>query len=316
MTTEVFRVVEPGPLTTIQDLGRYGYQQFGIPTSGALDQFSCRVANLLVGNPENAATLEMTFLGPRLEVLSGAVMAVTGAAIPLLVNNRPQALWESFTVGRGDLIAFKPALTGVRAYVGVAGGIVVPEVMASRSTCLSGKFGGLDGRALVRADVLSRGHVDRRLPGVSLPELFRPVFVGAHVLRALPGPQDDYFSQGLDVFFTERFRVSSQADRMGYRLEGPAIPFKKNVPTSIITEPSLAGAVQVPPDGQPIILLVEQTAGGYAKIATVLTPDLNVLAQARPGDLIRFRRCDLTQAHEVYSSYWDGLERVRALLKN
>ena len=171
---------------------------------------------------------------------------------------------------------------------------MVPRVMGSCSTYTGGKIGGLDGRPLIKGDMLHSGSTVSLNRTVSLPEEFRPDFRTEVTLRALPGPQDDYFDTGLNVFFNSEFTVTSKADRMGYRLEGPTIEPKDGVPLSIISEPSLSGAVQIPTDGQPIILLVEQTASGYAKIATIITADLDVVAQARPGDKVRFARVDLT----------------------
>jgi len=299
----MFRVIEPGPFTTIQDLGRFGFQQFGVPVSGALDRSSFRAANLLVGNPGNSAVLESTFMGPKLEALAEGIVAVCGADVPIALNDRPQAAWESFSVRPGDTIGIRAARSGVRSYLAVAGGIDVPEVMGSRSTCVGGKFGGLEGRTLVKGDVLSRGQAALGRHNLTIPLQFRPSFRGSMILRAIPGPQDDYFDRGMDLFFTSEFTVSTQADRMGCRLDGPVIALKDGVPRSILSEPSLSGVVQVPADGRPIILFGEQTAGGYAKIATVISADLDLAAQARPCDRIRFDRCDLARAHALYAGY-------------
>jgi antagonist of KipI len=312
---EMFSVLEPGPFTTVQDLGRFGFQQFGVPVSGALDRFSFRAANWLVGNRETAAVLECTFMGPKLEVLDDGIVAVCGADVPIALNDRLQPAWESFPVSRGDIMAIRAARRGVRAYLAVSGGIDVPEIMGSHSTCIGGNFGGFDGRALVKGDVLSRGSGSRDPSIRKMPMHLRPSFQTEMILRAIPGPQDDYFENGLDLFFRSEYRASTRTDRMGYRLEGPALAFKNDIPRSIISEPSLSGVVQVPPDGLPIILLVEQTAGGYAKIATVITADLHVVAQARPGDRIRFERCDLAQAREAYAAYRKKLLLVRQALQ-
>jgi biotin-dependent carboxylase-like uncharacterized protein len=311
---EIFKVLEPGPFTTVQDSGRYGYQQFGIPVSGALDMFSYLAANMLVGNRAGAAALEVTFMGPRLEALSDALVAVTGAAAPVLVNNKPQPMWTSFRVTSGDVIAIRATLKGVRVYIAVAGGFLVPQVMGSSSTYTGGKIGGLDGRPLAKGDTLHCGPADALNRVVSLPEAFRPQFNPEITLKALPGPQDDYFDTGLDAFFGSEFTITAKADRMGYRLEGPKIELKEGVSKSIISEPSLSGAIQIPPDGQPIILLVEQTVGGYVKIATIITPDLDVVAQARPGDKIRFKRVDLSEAHRLHSDYRSQIDRVREVI--
>ncbi len=312
---DMFKVLEPGPLATVQDLGRYGYQQFGVPVSGGLDRFALRTANLLVGNPEGAAVIEMTFMGAKLEVLAPAEAAVTGAEMPVTLNDRPVASWSSFAVEPSDVIAVKPAKSGLRGYLAVTGGIAVPEVMGSRSTYVGGKIGGFKGRNLTRGDVLPRGEAAPSGVSRSLPVELRPAFAKEITLRAVPGPQDDFFDHGLAVFFDSAYTISAKADRMGYRLEGPEVPLKEGAPRSIISEPSLPGAVQIPADGLPIVLLVEQTVGGYAKIATVITPDLDRLAQARPGETVRFERIDLAAAHRAVKEYEAKLDRVRAALK-
>jgi biotin-dependent carboxylase-like uncharacterized protein len=312
---EVFEILEPGAFTTIQDGGRYGYQQFGIPVSGALDRFSYVAANMLVGNHENAAALEITFVGPKIEVLSDTIVAVTGAEIPVLVNDEPRPSWASIELRRGDVLSIRTARRGVRAYLAVGGGIAVPMVMGSRSTYTGSKIGGLEGRPLARGDRLRCDSANTQQRVVSLPKELRPSLRNEVTLRALPGPQDDYFDSGFEVFFSTEFMVTSKADRMGYRLEGQVIELKEGVPRSIISEPSLSGGVQIPPEGQAIIVLVEQTVGGYAKIATVITPDLDVVAQAKPGDKIRFKRVDLSGAHRLYANYRSRLEQLRVLFR-
>lgn len=310
---EVFKVVEPGPLVTVQDRGRFGYQRFGVPVSGALDKFSSRIANLLVGNPESAAVLEVTLMRLKLDVISEADVAVCGAEIPVSVNGEPRDNWTSFRVEPGDQVSLKQAKRGLRTYLAVTGGIDVPEVMGSRSTYVGGRLGGLEGRALAKGDSIRRLEGRRLDSSRELPSNFKPTLEKDIELRALPGPQDDFFTEGLRGFFSSEFTVSGKADRMGYRLEGPAIELREDVPKSIISEPSLPGGIQVPADGQPIILLVEQTVGGYAKIATVITPDLDRVAQARPGDRVRFTQVDLEGAHEAHRKYQRQLARVRSL---
>ncbi len=307
---EIFRVMDPGPLTTVQDLGRYGYQEFGVPVSGALDAYSARVANLLLGNPEGAALLEITFIGPKLEILGEAEVAVTGADLSVLLNDEPRPCWTGFPVRRGDVLSLKQAKAGLRAYLAVTGGIDVPVVMGSRSTYAAAKLGGYEGRPAAKGDVLLSGSAVASFRGLSLPGEYRPRHAKEIALRAVPGPQDDYFDAGLDAFFGSEFKVSAKADRMGYRLAGPNVELKEGVPRSIISEPSLAGAVQIPPDGQPIILLVEQTVGGYAKIATVISSDLPLVAQARPDDTIRFARVDLEEARRAFS---EGRQRTKEI---
>ncbi len=311
---DAFRVLDPGPLTTVQDLGRYGYQEYGVPVSGVLDPFAARVANLLVGNPDGAAVLETTYMGPRLEVLSQAWVAVTGADMPVLLNGEPRERWQAFRVNPGDLLVIRQAMAGLRGYLAVTGGIDVPLVMGSRATFPGGRLGGLDGRALAKGDLLPRGDGPMRPHPVSLPEALRPVHSREILLRAVPGPQDDHFAEGLERFFSAAFRVSPQADRMGYRLEGPRVDRRPEAPPSIISEPCLPGGVQIPPDAQPIILLVEQTVGGYAKIATVVSTDIPRVAQARPQDRVAFSRVELETAHTLHREARQRLDGIRQIL--
>lgn len=312
---EIFALRVPGSYTTVQDGGRYGYQQFGIPQAGALDSFSYRVANFLVGNPDGAAVLETTFQGPQMEILGEADLAVTGADAPITVNNVPVPVWCSFRVKAGDIVKMGPVRSGCRNYIAVTGGIDVPVVMGSRSCYVGGKIGGYGGRIQAKGDVLSRGEgrlLDRPR---CLPQNLVPVCPSEVVLRAVPGPQTDYFDRGLDVFFQSKFSVSTLANRMGYRLEGPLVVQKEGVGKTIITEPNLPGSVQVTPDGQAIILLVEQTVGGYTKIATVISSDISRVAQTKAGDLVRFEETSLEKAHAIYRERQELLARIGELLK-
>jgi antagonist of KipI len=307
----VFKVLEPGPFTTVQDKGRYGYQQFGIPPAGALDPFAYRVANLLVGNPEDAAVLETTIIGPRLEVLAEADVAVTGAQAAIRLNDQSLSCWASFRVKPGDLLNVGQVKSGCRSYIAVTGGIAVPLVMNSRSCYVGGAIGGHEGRLVAKGDVLER--FEGKMLGATrqLPAAFIPQYPSTIILRAVPGPQDDFFDEGLELFFESKFIVSPDANRMGYRLEGPRIPHRQDVSKSIISEPSLPGSVQIPPDGRAIILLVEQTVGGYTKIATVISSDISHVAQAKPGDKIRFERLDLGMAYEAFRQQEETLRQIR-----
>ena len=311
---ETFHVHRPGPFTTIQDRGRFGYQHMGVPVSGALDPFAHRAANLLVGNGPDCATLEITFLGPDLEVLNPADIAVTGAAMTLSVNGRPAPQWSSFRVRSGDRVRFGQATSGCRAYLAVTGGFDVPEVMGSRSTYVSGAIGGLSGGPLQAGDILARGPGRLLEKALRLPQ--HPLYASEIHLRALPGPQDDCFASSLEIFFSSVYSVTDKVNRMGYRLRGPVLDREPQAPKSIISEPSVAGNVQVPPDGQPIILLVEQTIGGYTKIATVVTADLFKIAQARPGDRVRFHRVTLEAAHEHYREWKQLLSSLPEALES
>jgi biotin-dependent carboxylase-like uncharacterized protein len=312
---ELFAVRQSGPMTTVQDLGRFGFLDRGVPLSGALDPFACRVANLLVGNHEGVALLEITLLGPVLEVLAEAEIAVTGADMAMTLNGTPVAGWRSVRVAPGDVLRLPRAVSGCRAYLAVTGGIDVPPVMGSRSTFVRAKIGGLQGRQLIKGDILSRGEGNlldrpREVPAAWVPRHGAEIF-----LRALPGPQDDAFRTGGDRFYGVPYAVTTETDRMGCRLSGPIVERDAGVPTSIVTEPTVPGNVQVPADGQPIILLVEQTSGGYGKIATVISPDLPKVAQATPGSRVRFERVTLDQAHRLCREGQERLERIREALR-
>lgn len=301
-------------MTTVQDLGRYGYQALGVPISGALDQISAMIANWLVGNPSGAALLEATFAGPKLEALEDVWVCVTGARALMTLNGREVEGWTALRMKPGDVLWIKRMVEGLRAYIAISGGIDVPEVMGSRSTYVPGRMGGLGGRPLARGDILERlGEVQISEPITLRPEL-RPRWQREIDLRAIPGPQDDHFGEGLEIFFSSPFVVTPQSDRMGCRLDGPPVPRKPEAPQSIISEPSMPGSVQIPPDGKPIVLLVEQTVGGYAKIATIIWPDISRVAQARPGDTMRFVKVSLDEAHDIYRETWNQLECLRESL--
>ncbi len=294
-----FKIIHPGPFTTVQDRGRYGYQRFGVPITGVLDGFAAQVANLLVGNSEDAAVLEFTFMGSEMVVLTAAEIAVTGAQMPVKLNGVPVPGWTCLGVQKNDVVTIGQAQAGCRGYLAVNGGFDVPMVMGSRSSYTGAKIGGMNGRTLAAGDILHCGSAEISERCLSLPTEYLPQYTSDIVLRAVAGPQDDFFDEGLDLFFSSEFTVSPQANRMGYRLQGAAIAPKPGMPKSIISEPSLPGGVQVPPDGQPIILLVEQTVGGYSKIATVISSDIPKVAQALPEDRIRFERVDLQTAYQI-----------------
>lgn len=309
-----FLVLTPGSYTTVQDNGRYGYQQMGVPVSGALDLFSFRIANLLVGNPEECAVLEISIAGPRLAVLKEADVSLTGADMRAKLNNKPVGPWTSFRVTPGDVLAFYQVRSGCRSYMAVTGGVDTPVVMGSRSTYVGGQFGGYHGRPLKKGDILKRGQGRLLDAPKRLCSAHRPRYLSEIVLRAIAGPQDFYFREGFEIFFQSVFSVSTRSDRMGYRLQGPEIFQREDMPKSIISEPSMPGGIQISPDRQPIILLVEQTMGGYAKIATVISTDIPKVAQATPGDTIEFEEISLETAHELYLDQLKLMRNVAAEL--
>jgi antagonist of KipI len=313
---DAFRVISPGSFTTVQDRGRYSFIDRGVPPSGALDFFAFTMANLLVGNPAGAAVLEITMMGPSLEVLGGADVALTGADMAMTINQEPAPMWQMLRVKKGDVIRIRQAKSGCRAYLAVTGGFDVPVVMSSRSTCVKAKIGGVGGRVLRKDDVLGRIPGDSLSTPRRLPADFIPTFSPDVVMRAVPGPQDEAFASGLEMFFGSIYEVTPEADRMGYRLQGPPIRHEERYPQSIISEPTMPGNVQIPADGQPIILLVEQTTGGYTKIATVISTDLPKIAQAVPGNRVRFQNVTLEEAHRIFREQASLLKQIETLLSS
>jgi antagonist of KipI len=296
----LIEVLRPGLLTTVQDRGRFGFQKFGVPVSGGVDETALRIANVLVGNPQGAAALEMTALGPQLRFLADAVVALTGAEVEGDLDGRPAPWYGAFQVRAGQVLDVRACSRGLRAYLAIAGGIDVPVLLGSRSTCLAAKFGGLQGRALMVGDVLA-GWSPSSLgeAGRVVPDAWRPRHGGPVALRVVMGPQDDAFTEaGRRTFLESTYRVSPHADRMGYRLDGPVIAHRGSA--DIISDWVPLGGVQVPGDGKPIILLADrQTTGGYPKIATVIKPDTGVVAQLRPGDGLTFRAVSVAEAHGI-----------------
>jgi len=310
--TAVFRVLFPGAFTTLQDEGRVGYQAFGVPVSGSLDLYAYRAASFLVGNFRNEAALEITVLGPKLEVMAPCCVALAGGDLQPFLNQSPMPQWSSVAVKKGDILFFKGVKTGCRAYLAVAGGFDVPEVMGSRSTYPKGGLGGVDGRPIKAGDILQKGK-GKDICGKTLPEDLTPLYPREMVCHVISGPQAHFF-ENIEDFYNAQYEVTSKADRMGYRLKGPSLVFRKGAPASIISEAIVPGAVQVPADGQPIVLMVEQTVGGYAKAGVITTPDRWRLAQLRPGDKVLFKPVNVLEARKQLRDVFTELEKIRTSL--
>jgi len=320
-------VVKPGLLTTVQDLGRRGFQHHGIGVGGAMDSFALRVANLLVGNPESAAGLEVTLLGPTLRFEDDGVIAIAGGDLTATVNDRPLPMWHAVYVRAGGVLNFGQCVSGCRAYVAVAGGVDVPEVLGSRSTHLRARFGGLEGRPFRAGDVVPAGSASASaidlMPrstggaapfaavGGGLGPAFRPAYVAAPTVRAIPGTHMNRLDgESRKRLFTTPWRVKPQSDRMGYRLDGATLGLV--APLEPISEPVCPGTVQLPSEGRPIALMADcQTTGGYPRIAQVATVDLAVLAQLKPGDSFTFEELTLEKAQDLYLARERELERMR-----
>jgi antagonist of KipI len=298
---DIIEVVDAGLLTTVQDLGRYRYQRYGVPVSGAADQFSLRVANRLAGNDEGLAGLELTLVGPRLRFLAPTVIALAGADLSPRIDDEPVALWEPLVAPAGATLSFGDARDGVRGYLAVYGGIDVPKVLGSRSTSVRSKLGGFDGRPLQAGDLLAvpGERPASRVEARRFPHEDAPTYGHTHGLRVVLGPQDSAFTEsGVRTFLSSTYSVSGQSDRIGYRLQGPVIEHLTS--PDIVSDGIPYGAVQVAGDGMPIVLLVDRgTTGGYTKIATVISVDLPRLAQAAAGDAVSFRPVTVEEAHAL-----------------
>ena len=284
--------LEEGFFTTVQDEGRSGYQAYGLPDGGVMDHYASRVANLLVGNSRNAAVIEMTQTGAAFKFDEEQLVAVCGADMQGTVNEIPLINWSSFIVPRRGELKFQAAASGYRTYIAVRGGFNVPWVLGSRSTYCPARIGGFEGRTLQQGDVL---HVGSDLETAAGPQLlplkYIPRYEAHRQLRILLGPQDHLFSpEALQLFFSSTYRVGSQADRMAYALQGPRIPAIGKA--DIISEAASRGAVQVPANGLPVIMMADhQTTSGFAKLGFIIRADLLFLTQSPPGSTFTFRPC-------------------------
>jgi biotin-dependent carboxylase-like uncharacterized protein len=227
-------------------------------------------------------------------------------------------MWRTHLLVEGDIIVFKRIQKGCRSYLAIHGGFAFPKIMASQSTYLSGKFGGLDGRALRRGDVLFTHDILAPLDklGLRFPKDWVPSIEKEALLRVIPGPQDHHFTkEGFETLYSSTYQVTSQCDRMGVRLDGPKIERRPDVEESIISEGLLSGAIQVPGDGKPIIILTELVSGGYTKIATVISPDLSKVAQLKPGDRVRFNPISIEEAHFLLKEQEEQIQGFKAYMK-
>jgi biotin-dependent carboxylase-like uncharacterized protein len=296
-------VIRPGLLTTLQDLGRWGYQDRGVPVAGPMDSFSHRLANRLVGNDEQAAALEITLVGPELRATGELWCAVTGAVFEMSAGDRPVECGQAFRLDNGATLRFGRRLAGARSTLAFRGGIDVPAVLGSRATSLVSGMGPFGGRALAAGDVVPIG----RAAAVPAQPAGQPLRlpVGGARLRAIPGPHEARFAPAaLERLFSSPFTVTTQSNRMGFRLEGPELPYSES--PDILSDATPLGSVQVPASGQPILLMADrQTTGGYPKIATVIAADVPLAGQLAPGDWIRFLPCTRADALDAL----DRLER-------
>lgn len=320
------KVLKPGMLSTFQDLGRHGSQHLGIPVAGAMDPVAHRLANLLVGNEQDCATLEITLAGPLLCFESACVIALTGADLGASLNGRPLPQNRPVAVRAGDLLAFGARGFGTRAYLAVRGGCLLDSLMGSDSTYLRSGFGGYKGRALAKGDTvmlrrplrLSDAAVDALHDALWEVPVYLPALIGMTArasVRVLEGAQWEAFTgESREAFLSERFRISPQSERMGYRLKGPTLAMAE--PRQQLSEAISFGTIQVPAGGDPIVLMADrQTTGGYPKIAQVAQVDLPVLAQLGPGDTVRFEAIALADAQALDRRREQAFGRLRDSLQ-
>lgn len=310
----------PGLSTTVQDRGRHGHYHVGIPPSGALDLLSALVANLLVGNPDEAAVLEATFTGPRLRFAEPAVIAVTGGLLPPRVNGEDRPMWESFAVGTGDVLEFGTLHAGARTYIAISGGIATEPKLGSRSTYALGALGGVEGRPLVAGDVLPLGDGDGT-PGRAIPEPLWPTFADAVEVRVVMGLYDHRLTAaGRATFLDTTYELTPTSDRVGFRYKGEALelaereqPFGAGSDLSnIVDAPYPIGSIQVPGGTEPIVLHRDAVSGGgYMMIGTVIASDLDVIAQCQPSTPTRFMEVSLDEALEIRADHDRWEQRVR-----
>jgi antagonist of KipI len=311
-------ILKPGLLSTIQDLGRYGFQKYGVIVSGAMDSIAHRLANLLVGNEENKPTIEMTLVGPVIQFEQDSLIAITGGDLSPTIDQTPLPNWKAIFVKKGTKLKFSGAQKGCRAYLAISGGFSTPSIMGSQSTYLRAGIGGYKGRALRAGDQLLNeppNEIALKIIKNMRKELFNHSFIEMNwsisrevipdihsktVIRIMKGRQFELFAEeSIDQLFHNPFSITAQSDRMGFRLKGPTLQLEE--PKEMISESVTMGTIQVPVDGNPIILMADrQTTGGYPVLGHIASVDLPLIAQSKPGDLIYFSEITHEEAQLLY----------------
>jgi antagonist of KipI len=323
-------IITGGLQTTVQDLGRVGRQRTGIPVCGAMDRFAHRVANMLVGNDDSAATLEASLLGPAIAFDEPAVIALAGGDLSATINGNAVAPWHSMAVPQGATLRFGEARVGCRTYIAVAGGLDLTPVFGSRSTYLRAQFGGVEGRSLRSGDILNAGAPSPTAQKIvssllasgstavgrwSVATSIRPAYNDDPIVRVIPGAHHELLDDASrERLISSTFRVSSNSDRMGYRLGGVGLALRE--PTELLSEAVAFGTIQLPPGGEPIVLMADhQTTGGYPRIGEVASVDLPLIAQLKPGDRLRFRLVSVEKAQQAYLAQERDLAMARAAIE-
>lgn len=315
------KIKHPGLLTTIQDIGRIGSQKYGVIVSGAMDALSLRIANLLVGNDQSEGALEVTLYGTSILFNDDHLIAITGGDLQPTINGQSAPMWRPIYVKKGSTLKFHTAITGCRAYVSISGGIKVPKLLGSKSTYLKAQLGGYKGRALQSGDVLNCGKITNI--GQAFMEQSQVDHVGWSVqyhswltfhqkqpIRVLKGSEYERFDdQSKDNFINKPYKITTQADRMGYHLTGEKLSLSE--PFELLSETVTYGTIQIPSTGLPIILMADrQTTGGYPKIGQVITADLPKLAQMQPHHVITFNIVTLEEAEQALLKQEQMIEKL------
>jgi antagonist of KipI len=308
-------ITKAGVLTTIQDSGRFGYQKLGVPCGGAMDDYAMRLANIAVGNDEEEAVIEMTMIGANYKFQEPAVICLTGADMNATLHGKKLELGRPYYIKAGSELRLQAAQNGFRTYLAIQGGIQIPPVLQSKSTYVKAQLGGLNGHPLKPGDVLPI-KPPTQLPPTDWklsPQLFS--YINDTTIRVIPGKQYEWFTKEMIQTFTQHpYTITPQSDRMGYRLQGETLSIQKN--NSLITEGTAFGTIQIPPDGQPIILMADrQPTGGYPKIGNVITVDLPKLAQKRPGKQVRFSFVSIEEAQALRKKRYHHLQSLKKVVQ-
>ncbi|TFE01749.1 biotin-dependent carboxyltransferase family protein [Jeotgalibacillus salarius] len=307
----MIKVMDPGLLSSIQDDGRRGHQESGMIISGVMDTFSLRIANLLVGNEENEAVLELTLTGPTIEFQEDQLISICGADFSAVIDDQPAPLWRPVAVKKGSTLHMKFSKIGCRGVIAVAGGFQVPEVLGSKSTYLRAQIGGFEGRSLEKGDLLKIGKRSAKSEELlrkvakhpvkwSVSNTYTDKVYNQTALRVIPGKQyQDFTDESKGHLFQQEYKISKQSDRMGFRLDGEKL--ECSTEGDMLSEGVAFGTIQVPADGQPIVLLADrQTLGGYPKFGQIASVDLPALIQKKPGEGIRFEETTVQEAQALF----------------
>lgn len=323
----MIKVIQPGIQTTVQDEGRIGFYEIGMPPSGAMDKYSYRIGNYLVGNKENAASLEITYMGPTLEFTKDAKIALTGGELPPKINDEPIPMWETVEVKAGDVLSFDFIKQGARVYLAVQGGVDVPLIMDSRSTYTLCGIGGYEGRALQAGDVLSIGNeVEHDVPvGTRIDEKFIPKFSRLNEIRVILGLCSYRLTEeSKERFFSLEWTVTPEANRVGYRFKGERLNFVERKqpfgagsnPSNVVDLGYPIGSIQVPDGVEPIALLNDAvTGGGYATICTIISSDLDKMAQIKTNEKVKFVSVTIDEALQARKEKQEMLQQIKEEIK-